>query len=165
MITIYKSYVIVKSKSEDFMSRLIWKTKLVESLLFAKTNTIESDTGRPFIGQLNENKGLLWLTRNRTPIQLLLPKIIVRISINKVEPDNSITLKFKPGILTTIFYFWLIWGTIQASLLVFREFDFDSLLGYLIWIIGVVAGTIFLTISEISKVKRQINDILNLGFD
>jgi hypothetical protein len=165
MITIYKSILSFENKPENYISRLIWKTKLVESLIFSKTTTFESNTIRPLIGELNEKEGTLSLTRVRPLRHHFFPKIIVDIENNRIEENNSLTLKFKLGIMTTLFTIFPIWVLVKITLELINEFNLELLTSFTMWFIFVVGGFIFLTLFEIRKIKKIIFEIITTGID
>jgi hypothetical protein len=161
MMTIYKTRLDIKIKSDEFYSRLIWKTKLVTSIIFAKTSSFESDTIRPFVGELDEKNGILKISRIR-PLLLnfYVPQIIVQIENKSTESKNYVFLRFKLGIYTTIVFVIFSMLLLTPLINLIKEPHLESMINYLtaILLISVIIyGIIFFEVNTTMKKIEEFN--------
>ena len=162
MITIYKTRLTINNKSNDIISRLIWKTKLVDSLLFAKTSSYESNTIRPFVGQLDEKKEILCVKRVRPLfLNIYSPQVTAQIDQNSILSENCLILKFKLGIYTTIFFAALLFSFLLGLFMIMEQSNIESVIEYFIIAFFISAILYGITIFEIRATRNKIDEIIN----
>lgn len=147
------------------LSKLTWKTHQVENINFIKSLTLTSQTNRPLIGKTIGNENAFKITRLRPLSEFWVPKLIVSGQIENSGTNNTIILKYRTGLLTTIFITIMVYSVLQFIWAVIFLQEYQELISWSgLRTLIVLPSIVFFSMKwEFSKTSRTINQILDLN--
>ena len=90
---------------EDLRSRLIWQVEKCKSLIFPKSNSLNSNTSKPLVGKVSDEFNV---TRVRPFYTIIFPQIFAKVRIDNTLAERRISLKYRMGLWTSLFYIQII---------------------------------------------------------
>ena len=143
---------------EDLISRIEWKVEKRRNLLFPKSNSLKSETGKPLVGKVDEK---IVVTRVRPFYATLFPQIFAGISIDNTLTERRIIIKYQMGVWTSLFFIQIILTTILILYnLVFSTNDMNSILDSILYLLMYPGFATILAALEANKLKEKIIEVL-----
>jgi len=145
---------------EELLSRLSWNIHFVE-MPFLHFNIIKNIAiAKIFIGKIDKSTGNFVIRRVRKNLSGLLPQIYIKGSVKK----DKIDIRYRPGLLTLSFYLFLLYGLVVVIWQIINSINTREEIFYgIIWFSIFILGAILLTLWEINKTFKIINDLLELN--
>lgn len=163
MIYFKTKTIYANQKPDELLSRLTWKLQCSNYILLVHTNSISGDKNRPLIGKMNENELQFEVTRQRSFLLTLIPRVLVTGKLSTDSRQTSIKLRYRLGLFTFAVFLFIFWATFNIIREMFtltenKELIFDGL----IWIAIFPVTGIILVFSEIEKTTNKIIEIFGV---
>lgn len=161
MIPIFKITIETEKTNNEIFDAIIEHAYLVQNIWFVSSNKL-TGIQKPLIGQINDKKSKLSLTRCRTNVESMLPKLIVKGKLISKDDKKALVLTYIPGLLTTFIFIllivatgFIIWNSIGSS-------SDELLSGTIPKIVAFPFIAAILTIWEYIKTEDKIFTLLEL---
>jgi hypothetical protein len=164
MIIFRTKIIHISSSPDELLTRLKWKTHLISLWGFFKTYSVFKTINRPLVGQINEPELTFSIFRKRTILKQLLPHIIVSGKISMEKNQTILTLKYRLGLVSTMFYGLITWLTLQIMYDLFSTKDLTNISIESLIILSVFIGVaILLLIQETNKTSELVLNTMGIN--
>ena len=158
MIPFGNSQMTSEKEYEDLRSRIIWQVENRKSLIFPKSNSLNSNTSKPLVGKVSDE---FIVTRVGPFYTIIFPQIFAKVSIDNTLTERRISLRYRMGLWTSLFYIQIMLSTIFILRgFVFSANDIDSVLDNIIYLLLYPGFATILAALEANKLKEKITEIL-----
>ena len=158
MIPFGNSKLTSEKKHEDLKSRLFWQIENRKSLIFPKSNSINSNTKKPLVGKINDE---ITVTRVRPFYAIMFPQIFAKVQIDDTLTERRISIKYRMGLWTSLFFIQIILSTIIILYsLFFSTNDIDSILDNIVYLLMYPGFATLLAALETNKLKEKLIEIM-----